>query len=187
MGLMDTLTEIDVLIIVCKRLEQAGIPYMLTGSLASSLYLVPRMTRDIDIVIELNPPNIPSLTQVFQHDCYVSEEAILEAIKYERSFNVIYQPASYKIDFMIRKNASYRHIEFQRRRQIEIQNELIWIVSPEDLIISKLHWAKDSLSETQLKDVHNLLNAQKLDKEYMMEWIKKLDLVVLYDKAKDYE
>ncbi|MCB1068527.1 MAG: hypothetical protein KDK56_10140 [Simkania sp.] len=181
---MDTLTEVDVLIVICQRLELAGIPYMLTGSLASSLYLAPRMTRDIDIVIELNPSSVPSLTQVFQHDCYVSEDAILEAIKYERSFNVIYQPASYKIDFMIRKNASYRKIEFQRRRQIEIQKTLIWIVSPEDLIISKLHWAKDSLSEMQLKDVQNLLNCQKLDEKYMHEWIKKLDLEKLYNMAK---
>jgi hypothetical protein len=47
--------ELDILKQVCQGLEQANIPYMLTGSLAANFYTVPRMTRDIDIIIEILP------------------------------------------------------------------------------------------------------------------------------------
>jgi len=176
--------EIDVLKLVCTRLEEIHIPYMLTGSFAANCYAVPRMTRDIDIVIEIGPSHIPQLLAAFQEDFYITKEPIFEALQYQSLFNILHTDSILKIDFVIRKKAYYREVEFQRKRQIQLDDTKIWIVSPEDLIISKLHWAKDSLSEFQLKDVRNLLSSvQNLDQQYMSKWIRELDLNPLYEKA----
>ncbi|NGX58874.1 MAG: hypothetical protein KR126chlam3_00015 [Chlamydiae bacterium] len=177
--------ELDVLKFVCHRLEQANIPYMLTGSFAANFYVVPRMTRDIDIVIEIHKPDIEKLFLIFQKDFYIEKDAIHEAIEHQGMFNIIHNESVLKIDFIVRKEASYRHTEFQRRQQIQLDDSSIWIVSPEDLIISKLFWAKDSLSEMQQKDVENLLLSLKnLNIEYIHEWVEKLGLNHIYEKVK---
>ena len=181
---MNAPSEIAVLSLVCNKLEQANVPYMLTGSFASNFYTVPRMTRDIDIVIELQRTNKERLIQVLKNEFYISPDAINEAINHQSMFNVIHNESVFKIDFIIRKNASYRETEFQRRKQIDLDNQLIWIVSPEDLIISKLFWAKDSSSQIQLRDIQNLLRSVKdLDQTYLNTWIQKLQLESTFKKV----
>jgi hypothetical protein len=175
--------EILLLKQVCQKLEQANIPYMLTGSLAGNFYTVPRMTRDIDIVLEIAPSRIDKFLEVFQADFYLEKSAINEAIKYQSMFNVINTNSALKIDFIIRKDSLYRDTEFQRRRQILLDGDKIWIVSPEDLILSKLFWAKDSLSERQLRDTKNLIESIKnLDTNYLHKWINSLELNHVYQK-----
>jgi len=71
-----------------------------------------------------------------------------------------------------------RQLEFERRRQIKIQDFTNWVVSKEDLIISKLYWARDSRSEIQLRDVKNLL-ATEYDATYLEKWAKELRLELL--------
>ncbi|NGX43132.1 MAG: hypothetical protein K940chlam7_01423 [Chlamydiae bacterium] len=179
--------ELDILKFVCHKLEQAKIPYMLTGSFAANFYAIPRMTRDIDIVIEINNPGIDRLFAIFQSDFYIDKNSIREAIEQQGMFNIIHNESVFKIDFIIRKDTSYRDAEFRRRKQVQLEKTPIWIVTPEDLIISKLFWAKDSLSEMQLKDVKNLLlSLNNLDEEYMQKWMQKLDLIPIYEKVKTH-
>jgi predicted nucleotidyltransferase len=176
--------EIDILKFVCMKLNQAELPYMLTGSLAANFYAVPRMTRDIDLVIELLESDVDRFFEVFQHDFYVSKESIADSIRRGGMFNAIHQGSAMKIDFIVRKGSPYRLLEFQRRRQVELDGTQVWIVSPEDLIVSKLFWAKDSLSEMQLRDVRNLRNSMRdLDDEYIRKHLDALGIGSLYEKA----
>lgn len=177
--------EIDLLKLVCQRLEDADVAYMLTGSLAANFYAVPRMTRDIDIVIEIDKPEIGKFCRCFEKDFYLTKTSILEAIEHESIFNIIHNDSVFKIDFIIRKDSSYRDTEFQRRNRIEFDDAQIWIVSPEDLIISKLFWAKDSLSDLQMRDVKNLrASIKNLDEKYIDHWVQKLELTTIYERVK---
>lgn len=179
------LSEIENLKFICQKLNQANILYMLTGSFAGNFYAVPRMTRDIDIVIELYTSQINKLIGLFQSEFYIDKDTISEAINKQSMFNIIHNESFLKIDFIIRKDLVYRDIEFQRRRQIKIEDTQIWIVSPEDLIISKLYWAKDSYSEMQLKDIRNLFfSIQDLDKEYIRKWVCELGIEEIYERVK---
>lgn len=178
--------ELEVLKLICHRLEEAGITYMLTGSFAANFYAVPRMTRDIDIVVAIQKSDAEKLFQIFQKEFYVSKSSIDEAIQHQGMFNIIHNDFVVKVDFIIRKNTPYRDTEFQRRHQVLLDNALIWIVAPEDLIISKLYWAKDSLSEMQLNDVKNLLlTLRDLDEDYMHKWVQTLELNDVYQKVKN--
>lgn len=176
--------EIEILKLICGRLEAAEIPYMLTGSLAANFYAIPRMTRDIDFVIEILNSKIDTFFEIFQSDFYVDKSALADAVNQQHMFNIIHNRLIFKVDFIIRKDSVYRDTEFQRRIRVKFDDAFIWIVSPEDLIISKLIWAKDSLSELQLKDVKNLLlSINNLDKDYLWDWVQKLKLVSVYDKV----
>ncbi len=176
--------EIDTLKLVCQRLDQANIPYMITGSFAANFYAVPRMTRDLDLVIKIDHQDEEKVFKAFKNDFYVNKTSIREAIKHCGMFNIIHNETVFKIDFIICKNTHYRATEFQRKRKLILDNDQIWVVSPEDLIISKLIWAKDSLSEMQIRDIKNILQSvQELDSDYITQWIKNLGLETIYEKA----
>lgn len=178
-------TELDILKYVCQCLENANIPYMLTGSFAANFYAVPRMTRDIDFVLEVHKFNVARLYKVFQNEFYIDKESVVQAIEHQGMFNIIHNESIIKVDFIIRKDSLYRETEFERRRKIKVEDAEIWIVSPEDLIISKLFWAKDSLSQMQINDVKNLVGGlNHLDISYIEKWINILKLEHVYEKVK---
>ena len=174
--------EINVLRDVSQKLLGAGIQYMLTGSLALSYYAEPRMTRDIDIVIQVGKKDTDRLIELFEGDYYLPRNAATRAIASETLFNVIHTREIVKVDLIIRKSSDYRRLEFERRREVKVEGVPIWIVSKEDLIISKLLWAKDSHSQLQLKDVKNLLKSG-YDDAYLKEWTERLGLNDLLKEA----
>ena len=96
-------------------------------------------------------------------------------------FNLIQNEYIVKIDFIVRKDSPYRRREFSRRKKIAVDNRNLYMVAPEDLILSKLEWAKESRSEMQLSDVRNLLDSVKgLNRRYLARWAKNLGVEPLY-------
>ncbi|MFH0907150.1 MAG: hypothetical protein V1929_00100 [bacterium] len=173
--------EIDIVRDISEKFEALGLPYMLTGSVAMNYYAEPRMTRDIDVVVAIAADNESALVDAFSRDYYISQEAVREAITYESMFNVIHLESVIKVDCVVRKAAEYRRVEFERRRRIEIGSFHTFIVSKEDLILSKLCWAKDSESEMQLRDVANLL-VSGYDQHYVRTWAEKLGVKHLLER-----
>jgi hypothetical protein len=149
--------ELGVLQIVAGRLESAQIPYMVTGSIAANYYAVPRMTRDVDLVVELSPDDAERVCVMFEPDFYLDRDAVGTAIVDRTGFNLIHTALVVKVDFIVRKDSEYRTEEFRRRRRVTVGDMGLFIVAPEDLIISKLDWARDTRSEVQLADVRNVL------------------------------
>lgn len=172
--------ELDIVRDVSLRLDGAGIGYMLTGSMAMNYYAQPRMTRDIDLVVALAPSDADTVMRIFAPDYYVSREAVGDAIARESLFNLIHEESVIKVDCIVRKRTPYRHAEFDRRQRITIEDFSTWIVSKEDLIISKLEWAKDSHSELQMRDVRNLV-ATGCDTAYIHHWTQQLGLLSLWE------
>jgi hypothetical protein len=169
------LNELDVLKDVCMKLEKSGLGYMVTGSLALNYYARPRMTRDIDIVVELKKEEIKRFVEAFSPEYYVSLEAIDDAVSNERMFNIIHNSSIIKVDFIVRQRGEFRLAEFQRRKKVRVDDFDVFLVSKEDLIISKLIWSKDTGSGLQAEDIKNLL-ITGFDRAYLEEWAKKLGL-----------
>jgi hypothetical protein len=174
--------ELDIVRDVSNRLETEGIAFMLTGSMAMNYYAQPRMTRDIDIVIALAPGDTNKVVHLFTPDYYVSREAVSSSIEHESLFNLIHHESVIKVDCIIRKNTPYRREEFERRQRIAIENFSTWIVRKEDLIISKLYWAKDSHSEMQLRDVKNLITTG-CDRGYIERWTTEIGVTDLWKQC----
>ncbi|HEX9673933.1 MAG TPA: hypothetical protein VGA12_10895 [Burkholderiales bacterium] len=174
--------ELDVLQDAVMRLERAGIPYMLTGSIALSYYAQPRMTRDIDLVVELSGRDAKSVAALFSPDYYVAEADIGRAMATQGMFNVLHLEKVVKLDLIVRKDSAYRIHEFGRRQRIRLPGFEAWIASREDLILSKLVWAKDASSEVQLRDVRALL-AGGADRTYLQRWAAELSVAELLKRT----
>ena len=165
-----------------SRAERLDFAYMLTGSLAMMHYGYYRMTADIDIVIELKYQDADKLINAFEPDYYVPHGRVRDAIARKFMFNVIHQETAFKIDLVVKKTSEFQEEAFQRRQKIDFYGQEIYIITLEDLIISKLSWAKESLSEKQFTDVENLLQNQ-YDVEYVANWTNKLGIYHLYEKC----
>src|SRR5438105_14247617 len=99
--------ELDIVRDVSQRLDRAGIAYMLTGSMAMNYYAQPRMTRDIDVVVEFAPEKIDKVSELFRPEYYVSEESMRESLAHESIFNLIHQESVIKVDCIVRKSSEY--------------------------------------------------------------------------------
>jgi len=161
-------------------LESTGVPYMITGSHASSLQGQPRATHDIDLAVQLDVEVVPSLLRHFPADTfYVSESAAIEAAQTAGMFNIVNTTTGDKVDFWVVSGASYDRERFARRQQLQFLNQRIWVISPEDTILSKLLWAKQSGgSEKQFSDALAVYEFQResLDEHYLDHWAFLLDL-----------
>ena len=176
--------ELEVLKIVTSRLNDASISYMVSGSVAANYYTIPRMTRDIDVVIELKQGDVDKFVSLFKGDFYVDREMVANEVSRQGMFNLIYNRYVIKIDFIVKKSSAYQNAAFSRRKQIMIEQSPMWFISAEDLVISKLLWAKDSHSEMQLKDVGNLIETvDNLDLKYIGNWVREMGLEKIYKET----
>lgn len=161
------------------RLEAAGVPYMLTGSFASSYHGRPRATQDIDFVIAPSRDQLHGLLQSLPPEQYYAEEAAaLDALQHESQFNVIDLATGWKVDFIIRKSRRFSLVEFDRRTRVELAGLTLFVATVEDVILAKLEWAKLGGSVRQIEDVAELLTVRgsALDRGYLDRWIAALDL-----------
>jgi hypothetical protein len=174
------LTELDILKDVCARLERAGVEYMLTGSMAMNYYAQPRMTRDIDLVVAVESDQASHLAAAFEPDYYVPRGQLSQNILDRGMFNLLHLGSVVKVDMVVRKDETYRLCEFSRRRLVSLPGFDVWIAAKEDLILSKLVWARDSDSELQLRDVRNLLSSGA-DLAYIRDWGARLGVSELLE------
>jgi len=173
--------ELDVLKIISDRLESLHVPFMLTGSFALGYYGKPRMTRDLDFVVALMEEHVDGLVEAFSSDFYIDEDAARSAVRSRRIFNLMHLTSGVKVDLIVRKDSEYRHGEFARRKSVDLAGVSTWITSREDLILSKLVWARDANSELQKRDVRTLLD-DTVDWPYLREWAPKLGVAELLDE-----
>lgn len=166
----------DFLRAIISFFQKNNIPYMLSGSVAMSTYVLPRFTRDFDFIVHLKPGDALLLSNHFKDGYYCDEESIVDAISRKSMFNIIDHKSFYKADFVILKNEAYRIKEFERRRQMDFLDMKISIVSPEDLFLSKLIWIQQLKSEQQILDIKLLAEIRELDWNYIRSWIKELKL-----------
>ncbi len=162
---------------IAKILETFKITYAVTGGFAVAIWGKPRFTADIDIIIELVSKNIKPLTKTLlsiDKAAYVSEEAMRDALEHKGEFNFIHPNTNLKVDFWVRESKAdiYGKLKLERARIKKINNQEIYFVSPEDLILSKLAWSKESGSTRHLEDVKTVLDVQKskLDLDYIKKW-----------------
>lgn len=172
---------------VAEILDEAGVPYMLTGSLASAYYAVPRATQDLDVVIAAEEPGIERVVQgLLSAGCYVDRDAALEASRTHGQFNAIDPESGWKVDLIVRRDRTYSRTEFERRERASLLGVEVAVASLEDVLIAKLEWGRLGDSALQRRDVVQLLERtwEQLDQSYLKKWVTELDLQSEWDEAR---
>jgi hypothetical protein len=167
---------------VTAALERCGIPYMLAGSVASSFHGEPRATRDVDIVIDCNAESLHAfVADVQSAGWYASGEAATTALRTRSTFNVVDTDSGWKADLIIRKSRPFSEEEFRRRQVVDLLGEnapAVPVATPEDTILAKLEWHRESGSTQQLRDAAGVaaVAGTSLDRDYLRRWADELGI-----------
>jgi hypothetical protein len=181
---------IEVTLRVTAVLEKLGIPYVIGGSLASTLHGMIRTTQDSDIITEMRSEHIQLFVSSLQNEFYVDEEMIADAIQRNSSFNLLHRDTMFKVDVFIPSRRPFQQSQLARaqRQAFELEKEMSAnFASAEDTILSKLEWYRmgGETSERQWRDVLGILKtrASDLDLEYLKRWARDLNVTDLLDRA----
>jgi hypothetical protein len=174
--------QIDIVRDISERLDAADIGYMLTGSMVMNCYALPCVPRNLDLVISLRPKDAEIMVRLFSPDYVISREEVDSAIAQQSFFNLFHRKSRLKVNCIICQQINYRRTEFSRRQRVNFENFKTWIVSKEDLIISKLYWARKSRSPRHLRDVQNLA-ATGCDSDYIERWTRVLGIFTLWQEC----
>lgn len=181
----------QILTLVTKTLTKHGVSYMVTGSLAVVFYGRPRYTHDLDIVLAVSPQSSQNLQNALKKltrhfHVFADLESLPLVIDSQKMISLLDRGSGMKVDFWILGQEPFAQVVFGRRLTKRVLKASIDFISPEDLILTKLLWSKESQSSRHLEDIYTVYEGQKgkLDEQYISKWAKKLSLESLLAKAK---
>jgi hypothetical protein len=178
---------IKVLIEIAKILDELKIDYYVTGGFAITIWGKPRFTADIDIVIkmaEFHGGIFADKIQAIFPTGYIDKSQIKSALKSIGQFNFIEPGSGLKMDFYITKQNDFEKECFKRSKAEDLGYQ-IKIISPENLILSKLIWYREAQSDRHLEDIKSVLDTRNIDQKYLNSWVKKLGLEKEWEKAEE--
>lgn len=179
--------QADLFLLFTAPLDQAKITYMVTGSVASMAYGEPRLTNDIDIVIELPVASVGLLGKAFPSTnfyCPPEEVITVEAKRANRGhFNIIHHESGHKADIYLRGKDPLQAWGLERRSWLDLSHTGgIWLAPPEYVIIRKLEYFREGGSDKHVEDVRGMLAAlgDRIDRDALATWLERLDLSDLW-------
>ena len=187
------MTAPDLIGLFIEPLEGTGLPYMITGGVASVIYGDPRFTRDVDVVLEMRVANIPLLVKAFQgDDYYLPPLAVLEeeaARSPAGHFNVIHRDTALRADIYVAGDDPLHGWAFQHRQRIRFEAVEIWVAPLEYVVLRKLQYYQASESDRHLRDIAMMLriSGDLVDAGAMDRWLTELDLGDTFRQAQGYE
>lgn len=176
-------SPIEVLLHVAQALDELNIPYVVVGSVASSLFGFSRTTNDVDIVADVRIDQAVQLCEALKDTFYINKQAVRRAILNRRSFNAIHFDSLFKADVYIPSADDFSQQQLRRRRPETLSpdsSQAVYLATPEDTILAKLRRYREggAASERQLTDVTGIIKVQGpgLDTAYLREWAGKLNV-----------
>jgi hypothetical protein len=188
----DSLPEpVAVASLVADALTRIGVPYVVGGSFASSVHGEPRSTNDIDLVADLRQSHIAALAEALGSECYISRDAVADAVERGGGFNIIHMASAVKVDVFVAGDDALDQERLRRRTAVTFPSDpapvILFVDTAEDTILRKLEWYRrgGESSERQWRDVMGIVNAQagRLDRSYLSEWAGRLGVSDLMDKV----
>jgi hypothetical protein len=159
-------------------LERLGIPYLVTGSMATIAYGEARFTNDIDIVVALRPQHVDAFCAAFpEPEFYCPQDFVAEAVRKQFQFNVLQPAAGLKADVIVATDSAFDRARLARARRMPTGPGFeAWFASPEDMILKKLEYFKEGGSEKHIRDILGVLKTQgeRIDRAYIAEWAGRL-------------
>jgi hypothetical protein len=175
------------LIPVIDLLNELKIPYMLIGALAVNYYSVPRLTHDADILVEMKPEHAQTVAKRLQPAYYADADSIRDAIASRGESNLIHLDTGFKIDLWILEDTEFDRLRFSRRAPGRVFGRDVFLSTPEDLILTKLVWFKQSDSQKHYLDAIGVYRAQKaiLHADYLRDQAVALSVAALLKRLED--
>ncbi len=176
----------DPLWLFVEPLDGAGIPYMVTGATAAILYGAPRLTNDLDLVVELTAKAADGLPALFPEERFYCPPLDVIAVEISRAsrghFNLIHHDTGYKADVYLVGADQLQTWGFARRRELHVGGRRLWVAPPEYVILRKLEYHREGGSPKHLDDIRAILatSGAELDHSFLEREITERGLAGLW-------
>lgn len=186
------LTEpLQVVADLARVLDELEVAYVVGGSLASSMYGVPRATQDVDLLVQLKLHHVDGFAKALEETFFLDPVTLADAVRRRGSFNIIHKETVYKADIFVASGDAWSDCEFSRAVASEVELDsgptTLNFASAEDILLSKLAWYREGgeVSERQWLDVLGILKVQgpDLDQEHLRKWAQHLKVQDLLSRA----
>jgi hypothetical protein len=179
----------DELSLFIRGFEALAAPYMVTGATAAILYGQPRVTNDIDVVLELDEPSALRLGTVFpEQDFYLPPLEILrveQARTLRGHFNIIHHETGYKADIYLTGGDPLHAWALPQRRTFSWTAGIsLRVAPPEYVILRKLEYFREGRSSKHLADIRAMLAITPVETSAIDTWALRLGLDILWNEAK---
>jgi hypothetical protein len=173
---------------VIEVLERLGIPYMVVGGFAATFYGEPRLTIDVDIVVDINPEHVSPLLAAFPiPDYYLSEESVRDSLHRRYPFNVIQPATGAKVDLVPLPGDAFTRVAFQRRQRLvyDEAGHSASFITAEDIVVAKLIAHCETGSDKHLRDARGVLVTQwgELDLEAVRRVARASDVLEAFEEV----
>lgn len=162
--------EKQLVITLIEALEAEAVPHMLAGSFASMVYGIPRSTKDVDFVVELEEPRFSRLIARLIPDFELDPQQYLETSTWTRRYILKARRSAFKVEFFLRSEDPHHLSQWSRRRTVfnSIVQHHVTMPTPEDVIVQKIRWGRPQ----DRIDAENVMDVQmdKLDWPYIEHW-----------------
>jgi len=180
--------EPELTLLFTWRLDALGARYMVSGSVAVSIYGAPRLTNDVDLILELAPGQIERLPAIFpEEEFYLPPlEAIAEAARAERGhFNIIHHETGFKADVYLAGRDPLHAWALARTRTLAVAGEPFIVAPPEYVILRKLEFHREGGSERHLRDIGSMLDvsADEIDRAELERLVEERGLRDAWNRA----
>jgi len=181
----------DFFLVFTRPLDQADIPYMVAGSVASMVYGEPRLTNDIDLVVVLDEQYSRTLGQLFPADrfyCPPPETVTAETRRLRQGhFNIIHHDSGMKADVYPAGTEALQAWGLAHRRRVELERDQgLWIAPAEYVILKKLEYYREGRTEKHLHDIRGMLavSGDQMDTAFLDAWIEDLELTAEWNQVR---
>jgi hypothetical protein len=183
--------EANLFKIFTARLNAHGIAYFVTGAAASSLYGEPRLTLDIDLVVEMGIQDARKFREAFPLDEFYCPPVEIIQVETARSlrghFNLIHHQTGFKADIYMTGKDELHSWAMRNRRSYMIEGEPVWFAPPEYVVLRKLEYCREGGSDKHLRDIAGILihSRDQVDFDELQSRIVSRNLSNEWAKAKD--
>jgi hypothetical protein len=164
--------ELNLTRIFVSRLNNLSIPYMITGAVASIIYGEPRLTNDIDLVINIHPDDVESFSSAFPiEDFYCPPQEVIrvEIARPQRGhFNLIHHATGFKADIYASGRDELHYWGLKNRKPVDVEGEKFWLAPIEYVIVRKLQYYREGQSEKHLQDISSILEFSSNEIDFKM-------------------
>ena len=176
--------QTDILRYAIDALELLQVRYLVVDSFASIAYGESRFTQDIDIVAAFEMHHVQGLLEAFpQPEFYLSETAVLDAIRTQFQFNIIHPTSGNKIDFILPRTGAWAAARMARRRPIRLLPDRdVMTAAPEDVILGKLWYYSEGGGDRHLRDIAGILRVtgDGVDRADVERWARQLGFLDIW-------
>lgn len=162
--------ELDLVRVFTHRLNKAGVNYFVTGAVASIVYGEPRLTHDIDLVVELSMNDAARIVEAFPIEEFYCPPVEVIQIEIGRQshghFNLIHHETGFKGDIYAMGRDELHRWAMSNRRRLELEGEPVWLAPAEYVILRKLQYYHEGKSQKHLRDIASMIVISREDIDF---------------------